>query len=366
VRSVGGHVRAGLALAAALGFVLVGVPVAEAEPGGPIDPVAQGMAVTPSPADTGSQAPVQADAGGSGAAAGATTQPSAAPPLAQPEPPAAPAGNGGQKETGEKETGQKETGQKETGQKETGQKETGEKETGQKETGQKETGQKETGEEDAGQKEGAVEEALVVGAAPGGPPEEPASAAPAAGVSEVARDEAVPAAAPQEAPARVTAPATPPVTAFDRTQPAGPRAARVAVLAAPRAAARTRAMPQRDALLPPPPAAKPLAAPSAAPALDVPRAPVARSSRPAADDAPKYPARLRADAEPAPPSSTMPPGGVGQAAGSAAGSGAAAPELPGILIVIVAATGIAALQRHRIALIVPTPTACGRPLERPG
>jgi hypothetical protein len=62
----------------------------------------------------------------------------------------------------------------------------------------------------------------------------------------------------------------------------------------------------------------------------------------------------------------MPPGGAVQAAAGAAGAGGAAPELPGILFAIVAVSGIAALQRHRIALSIVTPGGCSTPLERPG
>jgi hypothetical protein len=135
-----------------------------------------------------------------------------------------------------------------------------------------------------------------------------------------------------------------------RPAAAGPRAARLAV--------------------PPPSAptlAKSLATSSPTPQFDLTRAPAERSARAAGPDhSHKHGARHRAKGDSVPPASPVPPGGAGQAAASAAGGGGAAPELPGILIVILAASGLPALQRHRIALLLQTPTACARPLERPG
>jgi hypothetical protein len=181
--------------------------------------------------------------------------------------------------------------------------------------------------------------------------------------------------APLPAPGRVTVAGADPVPASNQTGVVRQRVARTPVRVDPdapeRAGQRTpaaRHAAQREAAQPEPQLLRqPVAWPSIAHGVAVPGAAAPRSSRTHSGGRPaKHAARHHADGDPAPPASPSPPGGAVQAATGAAGGGGAAPELPCILIVILATSGLPALQRQRIALVLRAPNACSRPLERPG
>jgi hypothetical protein len=212
------------------------------------------------------------------------------------------------------------------------------------------------------------------GDAPSSGRDEP-SAAPAAGSGPAVDDPGSTAEAPQPPPARLTAVGADAAPASDRTTAHGQRAAHTPVLIAPRrpdsAKPRTpvvRHGPQRGMAAPAPALfGQPVAAPATAAAAEIPQSPGVGSSRAGTrDHPPKHAAPHRAHGEPATPAPTTPPGGVVQAAASAAGGGSAAPELACILSATIVTSGTSALQRHRIALIVPAPSNCSSPLERPG
>jgi hypothetical protein len=224
-----------------------------------------------------------------------------------------------------------------------------------------------------GQEDPVGDDRGAAGDAPSSGRDEP-SAAPAAGSGPAVDDPGSTAEAPQPPPARLTAVGTDAAPASDRTTAHGQRAAHTPVLIAPRrpdsAKPRTpvvRHGPQRGMAPAPALFGQPVAAPATAAAAEIPQSPGVGSSRAGTrDHPPKHAAPHRAHGEPATPAPTTPPGGVVQAAASAAGGGSAAPELPCILLAIIATSGTSALQRHRIALIVPTPSDCSIPLERPG
>jgi len=228
------------------------------------------------------------------------------------------------------------------------------------------------GEADEGASEAGGDDRSATGDSPSSVRDEGVSSPPRAVSGPEVGDAGSTATAPQPGAGRLAAVDHDPVSAADRSPVARRADARAPVRVArstPASARRVTAAVRAAALrgpsrLAPGLPSEPIGTAQTAPRLDVARGVAVRRSRATSTGHPaKRAARSRGGAT-APPAPTMPTGG--QAATGASGGGGAAPELPCILFVILATSAPPALQRHRIALRVHTPSDCSTPLERPG